>query len=62
MSLRQTLSSSVGYEGQVKYLIFTEVPSDKVDEFVNDESKISKCDVIALLYDNDRDHLEYLRQ
>jgi hypothetical protein len=33
-----------------------------VEDVIHDQERMSKCDVVALLYDNDPEHLEYLRK
>jgi len=48
-------------DGLLKFIIYTEIPDDRVQEVLNDQEMISKCDCIALLYENDRDHLDFLR-
>ena len=33
-----------------------------MQDVLNDQELMSKCDAIALLYENDRDHLDYIRE
>ena len=49
-------------DGLVKYIIFTEIPENKIQEVLKDQYRISKCDAIAFLYENDKDHIEFVRQ
>jgi len=46
---------------EVKYIIFTEVPADKLQDVLNDQEQISKCDSMLLMYDNDRDHIDFIK-
>jgi len=32
-----------------------------LQDVLNDQELMSKCDAIAMLYENDRDHLDYIR-
>lgn len=49
-------------DGLLKFIIYTEIPEDQLQEVLNDQELINKCDAIALLYENDPDHLAYIRQ
>lgn len=55
-------AGNISQDGLLKFIIYTEIPDDKLQEVLNDQEQISKCDCFALLYENDRDHLEFLRQ
>ena len=48
-------------DGLLKYVIFTEIPDSQIYEVVNDRNLIDKCDAIAFLYDNDQDHIDFIR-
>lgn len=48
--------------GLLKFIIYTEIPEEDLSEVLSDQEQISKCDVIALLYENEKDHIEFLRE
>ena len=49
-------------DGVLKFVIYTEIAEDQLQDVLNDQEIMSKCDAIALLYENDRDHLDYIRE
>ena len=57
---RNNQSSNVS-DGLVKYIIFTEIPENQIQAVLKDQQIISKCDAIAFLYENDKDHIEFVR-
>ena len=50
-----------GNLSDMKYIIFTEIPESQLLDVLNDQQKMSKCDAIAFMYDNDKDHLDFIR-
>lgn len=49
-------------DGQLKYVIFTEIPESLLSTVVTDRDFMNKCDAIAFLYDNDRDHINFIKE
>jgi len=48
--------------GLQKFIIYTEIPDDQILEVLGDPELMSKCDCIALLFENERDHFEYIKE
>lgn len=48
-------------EGYLKYVIYTEIPEERLDEVLNNQDMMSKCDAIALFYENEVEHIEFLK-
>jgi hypothetical protein len=44
-----------------KYIIFTEIPDTQLQSVLDDQNIIGKCDAIAFLYENDNEHIEFLK-
>lgn len=44
----------------LKYIIYTEVGEDQIQDFLNDTEMVSKCDCFALMYD-DADSAKFLK-
>ena len=48
-------------DGTQKIIIFTEIPDTLINEVLSDQHRMSRCDVLLFLYDNDKDHLEFIQ-
>jgi hypothetical protein len=46
---------------QVKYIIFTEIPEKHLEHVLQDPVMLNRCDAIALMYDNEKEHLDFIR-
>lgn len=42
-------------------MVYTEVPVDQLTIFLQSPDMMARCDVIALLYENERDQANFLR-
>ena len=49
-------------DGQLKFIIYTEIPDDQIQEVLDDQEIMSKCDAIALFYENEREHIDFLKE
>ena len=47
-------------DGLLKFIIYTEILEDQLQDVLNNQELLNKCDAIALLYENDADHLAYI--
>lgn len=47
-------------DGLLKFIIYTEIQEEQLEEVLNNQELLNKCDAIALLYENDTDHLAYI--
>lgn len=67
-SLRNSMGPSISARagnlnnGLQKFIIYTEIPDDQILEVLGDQELMSKCDCIALLYENERDHFDYIKE
>ena len=48
-------------DGYLKYIIYTEIPEENIDEVLKNQDIMSKCDSIALFYENEREHIEFIK-
>ena len=48
-------------EGYLKYIIYTEIPEENIEEVLNNQDVMSKCDSIALFYENEKEHIEFIK-
>lgn len=48
-------------DGLLKYIIYTEIPEDKLQDILDNQEIMSKCDTIALLYENEREHIDFIK-
>ena len=48
-------------DGYLKYVIYTEIPEENIEEVLNNQDIMSKCDCIALFYENERDHIDFIK-
>lgn len=48
-------------DGVSKFIIFTAIPDHMLQDVLQDQQMMNRCDAIALLYENDKDHLDFIR-
>ena len=49
-------------DGLLKYVIYTEIPDDQIQDVLDDQEIMSKCDAIALFYENEREHIDFIKE
>lgn len=49
-------------DGLLKFIIYTEIPDDRLQEILDNQEIMSKCDSFALLYENEREHIDFIRE
>ena len=48
-------------DGYLKYIIYTEIPDENIEEVLSNQDIMSKCDSIAIFYENEREHIEFIK-
>ena len=49
----KVLSDSLGNDyADLKYVVYTEVGEDQIQDFLNDTEMVGKCDCFALMYED----------
>ena len=66
--LRSSMAASIAAkagnlsDGLLKFIIYTEIPDDNIQEVLDDQEIMSKCDAIALFYEDELEHKEFLKE
>lgn len=66
--LRQSMSVSPAaragdlMDGLLKFVIYTEIPDDQIQEVLDDQEIMSRCDAIALFYENEQEHIDFVKE